>query len=186
MKKVGALLAAVFLLAGCVRTDTGMERGLVLRAKLLRASGCEFDAAVTADYGDKFYEFSLRCHGDAQGNLHFSVLEPESIAGITGDIRDSGGDLTFEDVALHFDLMADDQLSPVSAPWIFLKTLRSGYITSTAEQEDLLRLSIDDSYEEDALRLDIWLGQDDMPVRAEILHEGRRILSLNITNFAVL
>ena len=186
MKKVGALLIVMILLTGCSRGDPGMERALALRGKLLRASGCSFDTKITADYGDKLYEFSLDCEADAQGNLTFSVLQPESIAGITGNIRDSGGNLTFEDVALHFDLMAEDQLSPVSAPWIFLKTLRSGYITSTAEEEGSLRLSVDDSFDDDALRLDIWLGEDSLPYRAEILHDGRRILSLSITNFALL
>jgi hypothetical protein len=50
-------------------------------------------------------------------------------------------------------------------------------------EDDLLRLTIDDSYREDALTVDIWLDAQDTPVRAEILYDGRRILTLTIKNF---
>ena len=47
-------------------------------------------------------------------------------------------------------------------------------------------MTINDSYEEDALTLDIWLDSQNNPVRAEILYDGRRILTLNIQNFQIL
>ena len=99
------------------------------RAKLL-AQAVSFDAEITADYGDKTYTFAMHCESDTKGDMTFTVTAPESIAGISGTISASGGKLTFSDTALAFDLMADDQLSPVSAPWILMKTLRSGYLTS--------------------------------------------------------
>ena len=82
--------------------------------------------------------------------------------------------------------MADDQISPISAPWILLKTLRSGYLRAAGMEEGYLRLTIDDTYEEDALQLDIWLGEGDLPVRCEMLYGDRRILSLNVSNFQIL
>lgn len=184
MKRAAVLVFLVVMLSGCSSGNKELERGMALRDRLLSGQGCSFDAEVTADYGDKLYDFSMACQGDAQGNLSFTVTAPETIAGITGTVSDSGGKLTFDDTALHFELMADDQLSPVSAPWIFLKTLRSGYLTSAGMDGEQLRLTIDDSYEEDALQLDIWLDGNDVPVRAEILYDGRRILSLSIKNFA--
>ena len=50
---------------------------------------------------------------------------------------------------------------------------------------ELLRLTIDDSYEDDAMTLDIWLSREDRPQRAEILYDGKRILSLDVKNFAI-
>ena len=64
--------------------------------------------------------------------------------------------------------------------------MRSGYLTSAGMEGDLLRLTIDDSYEEDALTLDIWLNEQDIPIRAEILYDGRRILTLEIENFQIM
>ncbi|MBQ8834896.1 MAG: hypothetical protein IJ001_08240 [Oscillospiraceae bacterium] len=186
MKKAGLLLGILVLLTGCSPKNRELERGMELRSKLLKAEGCSFTADITADYGDKLYSFSMECTGDAQGNLTFTVTAPETIAGITGNVSDTGGNLTFDDTALYFELLADGQLSPVSGPWILLKTLRSGYITSASTEEDLLRLAVDDSYEDDALHLDIWVDGEDRPIRAEILYDGRRILTLDVKDFQIL
>lgn len=184
MKKGLALVVVVLCLCGC-SAESEMEHAMRFRDMLLSGNGCSFTAHITADYGDELQEFTMDCTGDNQGNLKFSVTEPESISGITGSASEAGGALTFDDVALHFHLMAQDALSPVSAPWIFLKTLRSGYIVSACYEEELLHLSIDDSFEDDALRLDIWL-EGDRPIRGEILHDGMRILTLTIGNFQIL
>lgn len=185
MKRILALLLAVLMLAGCGFDNPGLDRAMTLRARLL-AAGCSFNAVVTADYGDKVYTFTLRCLGDSSGNVTFEVTAPESIAGVTGKITDEGGFLTFDDAALAFELLADNQISPVSAPWVLLRTLRGGYVTACSEEGDGLRLSADDSYEEDALHLDIWLNGGDLPDRAEILWDGRRILTVAVENFEIL
>lgn len=185
MKKVGVLFCFLFFLTGCSGTPKEIERGMALRSAILQGTSCSFDAEIIADYGDKVHSFSMACQGNDKGDLKFTVTAPESIAGITGNITQEGGKLTFDDTALQFDLLTDDQLSPVSAPWILLKTLRGGYLTSACMEEDQLRLTIDDSYVDDALQLDIWLNSEDIPVQADILYDGRRILSLNVANFTI-
>ena len=182
MKKVLPLLLAVVLLTGCSRTPKEVERALALRTRLLQASTCAFDAEITADYGEILHVFRMNCTVDDQGGVSFRVTEPESIAGITGEISKQGGALTFDDTALFFNLLADEQLSPVSAPWVLMKALRGGYITSAGMEGGLLRLSVNDSYEEDALNLDVWLDSEDVPQRADICYAGKRILSLKLEN----
>ena len=115
--------------------------------------------------------------------MQFTVLQPESIAGITGNISSGEGKLTFDDVALQFPLLADGQITPISGPWILMKTLLGGYLTAVSEEEDLLHLTINDSYEEDALQMEIWLNEENAPVCAEILYDGRRIVTMNVENF---
>lgn len=156
-----------------------------IREKLLSAQGCSFQAEVTADYGDTVSVFSMDCQGDSAGELTFEITGPESISGIRGRISESGGSIDFEDQALYFPLLTDDLLTPASAPWIFLKTLRGGYLRSACMEEDLLHITVDDRYAEDALTLDIWLD-DRIPVRADILWDGRRILAVKVENFALL
>lgn len=184
MKILAAVLVVCFL-SGCTGDHSGLDRAMDLRARLLTAD-VSFDAEITADYGDELHSFSVFCEGDSRGNLGFRVTAPQTIAGITGKIEAGEGRLTFRDTALAFPLLAEEQLSPVSAPWIFWQTLRSGYLTAAGMEAELLRLSIDDSYEEDALTVDIWLNGEDIPIRAEILHDGRRILTLTIENFQIL
>ena len=173
------------LLAGCAGARDTMDRAMALRSALL-AKGAEFDATVTADYGDKTYSFGMHCRMEAQGKVTFSVTAPETIAGITGTVSASGGKLTFDGNALAFTLLADGQVSPVSGPWLLMKTLRSGYLTSCGVEDGCLRIAIDDSYEDDALHLDVWLDESDCPKRGEILWKGRRILTVEIENFVFL
>lgn len=185
MKRILALVTLVVLLAGCGSGDTGMDRALAVRNRL-QSGGCGFDCRITADYGDKTYTFGMDCQADNSGNVAFTVTEPDSIAGITGTVSNQGGKLTFDQVALAFELLADDQVTPVSGPWILIRTLQGGYLTSCTGEDNLLHLSVNDSYEADALKLDIWLDGDDRPVRGEILYGGRRILSLEVSNFEYL
>jgi len=186
MKRLCSLLLVVVLfLTGCGSGASELDEAMELREKLLKASGCAFDAAVTADYGDKLFSFRLRCQGDGAGNLTFSVLEPESIAGISGTVSSGGGALTFDDTALSFPMMADGQVTPVTAPWLLLKTLRSGYLTSAGLEGETLRMAIDDSYQEDALHLDIW-AEGEKITRGEFLYDGRKILSVDVADFQFL
>lgn len=186
MKRIVTAVCLALFLAGCAGADDTMDRAMAVRAKLLAAQCVQFDAEITADYGDSTYTFSMNCSSDNQGNLSFTVVQPESISGIAGTIGAEGGKLTFDDKALSFGLMADGQISPISAPWLLVKTLRSGYLTSCCREGEYLRLAIDDSYAQDALHLDIWLGESDLPVRADILWQGRRLLSVSVKNFTFL
>lgn len=156
------------------------------RSSLLAAEGCHFTAKVSADYGEELYTFSMDCRSDKTGAVTFEILEPDALSGIAGTISEQGGTLNFEDTALCFPLLTDEQLSPAAAPWIFLKTMRSGYISSACMEEGKLRLTMDDSYEEDALRLDVWLDEDQHPLCADILYDGKRILSLQVNDFSFL
>ncbi len=185
MKRIIVLLCLVVMLAGCAANEEDLDRAMALRAKLL-AQGVSFSVDITADYGDKTHSFSMDCQTDAKGELTFTVTKPESIAGITGTVSSTGGKLHFDETALAFELMADEQLSPVSGPWVLMNTLRSGYLTSSTMEGDMLRLAIDDSYGDDALHLDIWLDNTDAPVRGEILWQGRRLLSMDVKNFTFL
>ncbi len=183
MKKLLGLCCLLLFLPGCTGKNRDMERALNFRAELLKSESCSFQSDITADYGDAIHNFSMLCKGDRQGNLTFTVTKPETISGITGTVSQNRGQLTFDETALQFDLMTDQQLSPVSAPWIFLKTLREGYLLNAGQEEDLLHISARDTYEEDALMVDIWLGAGDLPVRGEILFRNRRILTLDIQDF---
>ena len=176
----------VCLLSGCKNSNAELEQVMALRQKLLTASQCQFETEVTADYGDKLFAFSAMCQMNSSGDLKFAITAPESIDGIAGIVSDKGGKITFDDMALSFPLMAEEELSPVSAPWIMIRTLRSGYLKTAGREEQCLRVTIDDSYEADALQVDIWLDEDNCPTRADILHDGSRILSLAVQNFRIL
>ncbi len=184
MKQIFCVMLTLLVLTGCGGADASMEPVLVLRQKL-QEKGCSFDAVITADYGDKTYTFAMEVRSDAHGNLSFTVNEPQTISGITGRIEKGRGEITFDGMALAFEMLADEQLSPVSAPWILIGALRGGYILSCGQDAAHTRVTLHDSYESDAMTVDIWLDENNIPIHGEILWKERKILTVEIEKFAI-
>lgn len=177
------MVLCMILLTGCTGEPKEMGQALSFRKALLEAGGCCFDAEITADYGDSLYTFGLSCQADQQGNVVFTVQTPETISGISGKIASGKAWLTFDDKALEFSPLVDGQVTPVGAPWLLLHALRSGYIASAGYEDELLRLTIEDSFRDSPLHVDVWLEKGDTPCRGEILYKGVRILSLAVANY---
>lgn len=183
MGRFFAILSICMLLSGCGKTDHQMTNILSFREVLLSSEECTFQANITADYGKQTYSFAVDCSADKDGNLQFSVLSPESIAGIAGRINGQGGQLIFDDTVLAFPLLAEGLLSPISGPWIFMNALRSGYIISCGKQEDDIRVTLNDTYSEDAFRVDVLMDGENIPHTAEIYWNNACVLSISIENF---
>lgn len=161
-----------------------MEQAIIFRQKLISSEQCSFNCVIYADYGDIIHSFSVNCEFDSQGTMNFQVTEPETISGITGIIRSEGGELTFDGNALAFPLLADGYLSPISAPWVFMKAFRGGYMDSCTQQADGYLLMLSDSYEENPLLLEIITDSDFIPKNVQMIWQGRRILSLDVKDFS--
>ena len=183
MKRLLLVFLVMLLLSGCTTKKNDVEPGLLLREEILSAKGCSFDTSIVADYGEKCYTFNMRCNSDTSGNVVFTVTSPASISNIAGTVSAEGGALTFDDQVLTFEMLADGQITPVSAPWLFMRALRSGYIRSCEEKDDMIHMVVDDSYAEKALQVDVYMQKDRTPVRADILWEGKRIIALSVENF---
>ena len=114
------------------------------------------------------------------------VLSPESISGLTGKLSIEGGALTFDEHALLFPMLAGDRLSPVSAPWVLIRTLRSGYIGGCSENQNGLSIHMDDSYNDDALQVIVQTNTEVIPISAEIFYRNNRILTVIVEDFSFL
>ena len=180
MKRIWGFFLLCLFLSGCKSTA---DAALSLRQRVLKAQSVQFEAEITADYGDTLSVFTLDCQGSSQGDVTFRVLSPESIEGITGTVKAGKGALTFDDTALSFPLLADEQLSPISAPWLFLRVLRGGNLLSQGAEGYLTRLTFRDGFREEDLLADVWINGDGDPVRTEFLHRGNKILSIDLRSF---
>ena len=180
MRRILSIIIALVFLCGC-GNNSALDQGMTLRSKV--GKGCAFDAQITADYGDKQYQFAMNCQFDAAGVLSFSVTDPSSISGIEGTVDETGGKLTFRDKALAFPSIADDLISPVAAPWLFVHGIRGGYLKSAENKPDGSHIIIDDTYRESVVQIDLYCDSKSIPVRGEILWNGRRILAIDVKNF---
>ena len=183
MKILAAMILIVSILTGCDAADTSVERAAELRKQLLEADACSFQATITADYGDALYTFQMECSSSQAGDLQFTVTDPEVISGISGTISAEEAALVFDDTIVAFPVLADGQITPVIAPWIFLNTLQSGYLKACSDTESGFCIYLDDSFEEDPLQLLITTDASMEPKFAEIYWHEQRIMSLDIRNF---
>ena len=175
-------LMLVFLL-GCSGNDPDLQAALQLRSRCLAASAITFQAEIRADYITQVEAFSLDCEMGREGNMTFRVLEPEDISGIGGEVT-GAGEVAFSGTVLAFPLLAEGRLSPLSGPWVLLRAIRSGAIVAVGRDGNRLHLTIDDSYADNALTVDLWL-EDGRVEEAEIAWEGRRCLTMDIDDFFV-
>lgn len=181
MKRLLPLL--LVLLMGCAGPDPSMETALALRTKCLSVDTVSFQTDVRADYITEYEDFSMACKTDRDGNVSFLVLEPEEIADIRGTVRGTEGTVEFDGTVLAFPLLAEGRLSPVSGPWVLMKAIRSGCIIAAGQEGELVHVTIDDSYADNALTVDIWM-EDGEVVEAEIAWEGMRVLSMTFDDFS--
>lgn len=181
MKRLFPLLL-VFLL-GCTGQDPAMEAALELRSRCLSAPSVRFTAGIRADYITHLEEFSLECVGDQDGKISFLVLTPEEISDIRGSVSGTDGTVEFDETVLAFPLMAQGRLSPLAGPWVVLQAIRSGNILAAGREGELLHLTIDDSYADNALTVDLWLEEGEVE-QAEISWEGRRCLTMTFDDFS--
>ena len=185
MKAMLVIMTCLIFLSACGGENTAMDQAMEIRSRLEK-SGCEFIVAVTADYKERTYQFKLDCVADDMGNINFSVIEPETISGISGSIAQDSGQLSFDDKVLMFPILSDGLPSPVSAPYILLKALKSGYISTASQQDSGLKIQLDDTYHENSLMLDVMTNKDLIPCFAEIYWQGYRIITMSVENFRYL
>lgn len=186
MRIASVILLCCFLFSGCKTENPLFDKAMELRTAVLGANQCSFTAVITADYSDEIYTFQIDCEEDIKRNvMHFIVTDPDSISGITGQISQETAALTFDDRVLVFPKLADEQLVPIAAPWIFLQSLKGGYLTGCSREAEGYCIYVDDSYEDNLLYLQIYTDDSFTPIRGEILYRDRRILALDIKDFTL-
>ena len=184
MKRILSVLIICLLFSGCTSGTDAMDDALQFRRRLTESENYSFECTVTADYNDYIYSFSMQCNFDRQGNMEFSVLEPDTISGITGKMDSDGGKFTFDDQVLMFPMLADGYISPISAPWLISSIIRGGYIHSAVKTDNGLHFIYHDSFYEEPVQLEVFTDSSGNLKDAEILWQGRRILTLTVRNFS--
>jgi len=187
MKKVVPIFLAV-LLTGCQGNSIDSDAAAVnLRTEYLAAAAITATATVTADYGQRAYDFTL-AYAWSPGEATVTVLEPEIVAGVKAAIKDGETALVFDGVSLDTGELDGEGLSPVSALPALLEALRSAYIAETAYEEEgaLLRITFRDPENGPNVGREVILWMDaaaGVPTHGEILVDGYRVIDCVFTAF---
>ena len=99
---------------------------------------------------------------------------------------EDGADPTNEELdgaALDFGALAGGNLAPMAFPWHLGQCLQSGYIAAAGQDGALEKVAYLVGYGEEAMTFEIWLDEGGLPVHCEVLYDGARCLTADITGF---
>ena len=180
MKKTPVLLAmaAALLLGGCANKNEARFRDF---SDGLRDRGdLTVTAEARAEYDERSCSFTLRCTEDADG-CTVEVIEPELIRGVKARMSADGAQLVYDSVAVDTGDDGGTGLSPMGALPLLLRTLREGALDSAWKENGSTAVRL---VPEDDIAVTVLFDADMKPETAEIEHDGKGVLFLDITEFS--
>lgn len=180
----------ILLLSACTGGAEGNEAeelALQIRGEYLAMSSCAGQAAITADYGQRVYQYELAVAVDGEETT-LTLSAPDTVAGITARVTGQDGQLEYDGLSVETGPLDPEGLSPVSAVPALLEGARSGYISACGLEEEsgLLRVDCGDPEGSPGMGTEISLWFDAAAhglVRGEISVDGFRAVLCEFSEF---
>ena len=189
MRKLVLCVLMTTLLTGCGQpgVSEAEELALTIRGEYLAMDRCAVQAAVTADYGQRVYQYEMAVSVNGE-ETSLTLSAPETVAGLTARLSGEENLLEFDGVSVETGPLDGDGLTPVSALPALLEAARSGYITACALEEDgtLLRMDCGDPAGSPGTGTEIVLWFDAAAhtlVRGEVNVDGFRVILCEFSGF---
>lgn len=183
-RSVCALMMTLLMLSGCSKGGQGTghsaeELALNIRTEYLAMTACSASVDITADYGQRVYEYSMDISWEKDGETKLTVTAPEDIAGITARIQNGYSYLEYDGASLETGTLSGTGLSPIEVVPAVLGYITSGYIGAcdfVAEGESQQLWFICRDPESDpgvGAEASFWFDPEShVPKKAEILFDG--------------
>ena len=189
MRKLVLCVLMTTLLTGCGQpgVSEAEELALTIRGEYLAMDRCAVQVSVTADYGQRVYQYELAAAVSGEETV-LTLSAPETVAGLTARITGEDSRLEFDGLSVETGPLDGSGLTPVSALPALLEAARSGYITACALEEEgaLLRVDCGDpagtpgTGTETALWFD---ASSHALVQGEISVDGFRVILCEFSDF---
>lgn len=190
LRKAALLLLFTLMLlsalTACSAKPKAAELAQTVRDSYTSADGISMNAELTANYSSRAYSFSVKYEEDDGGGT-VTVLEPESIAGISARIGEDGVTLIFDGAEVFTGEVTEDGLSPVDALPVIVKAWREGAVTGTeyVKSDGAERLSVSYRITDSAALITVFDTDTYLPVSAELTRDGYTVLTLEFLNVTV-
>lgn len=178
-------------LAACGGGATGAEQmALDIRGEYLAMEGCSAELAVTADYGQRVYEYGLALEYHREGECVLTVISPEAVAGVTARLKDGSGSLEYDGVWVETGPLDESGMSPMDAVPVLLEYATEGFIAECAmedwDQGQVLRVICRDLEAQAGTgrECSLWFDPDSHALlRGELSQDGYTVIQCVFADF---
>lgn len=177
-----SVLLCFVVLSACAGDDGHIRPAIDFRAALVQSGGCSFTGEISADDGECIQIFRLSCDADAGGALSFTILEPETLEGISATVTEGGERLDYDGLSVDLGLLADESLAPAAAPGVILQSWLEGYILWGGESEEYYEVTYEQELNQVLLKV-VTTFKNKLPISAEVCYNNGRILQMKIEEF---
>lgn len=173
------ITTASLLISSCAGSRSkGQQLALDIRADLISAEQLSLTASVTADYGDRVYDFTFTYTGSADKGI-IEITSPDSIAGLKAEVSVSGGTLEYDGAVVDTGAVTKDGLSPADSLPVLISQWQSGYISGCNYEKlgDVSTLAVTTDITE-TVRQRTWFDvETHLPVRSELSDSGKMVIA---------
>lgn len=178
-------------LAACGGGATGAEQlALDIRGEYLAMEGCTAELDITADYGQRVYEYGLNLEYRRDGESVLTITSPESVAGVTARLENGSGSLEYDGVRVETGPLDDSGMSPMDAVPVLLDYTARGFMAECVmedrDQEQVLRIICRDPENQagQGRECSLWFDPDSHALlQGELSQDGYTVIWCVFSNF---
>lgn len=190
----GFLAPMTLLLAALCACGGGTDDNdlvLSLREDFQNMDTWSGQAALTADYGQRVYDYSLTFTGSREEGTSLTLTAPEEVAGITAVAKEGQTWLDYDGVRLETGPLDDSGLSPMDALPALFSAMETETVAETGTEIDgeaeVLRLTLRDPDETpgEGRETILWFDKARKTLlRAELRSDGTTVVRCVFSAFA--
>ena len=192
-RMLSCVLMMTLLLCSCKAAGetTPEEAALAVRDTYQDLAGWAADVDVTAEVGDKVFDFTLAASWQREGETVLTITAPDLLAGITARIAKGETVLEYDGAGLSLDLLDGKGLTAVSVlPWL-MEQIDKGYMAKCAwagDNRELLQITFRDPEAGAGTGTEYQITFDKESralTGAEVSVDGATVLTVQFRNFTM-
>lgn len=187
VKSLALMTIVLLLLTACGEKGSKAENELVeIRTRLIAAETFYAELAITADYGERVYEYGITYSG-SPGLGALTVNSPAELAGVRASVSVTGGTLHYDGAELDTGPITADGLSPVEAVPVLMQQWQRGEVEQCALEKygeaDAVMMSTSVN---EAVTQCTWFDRETgNPLYSELLESGRAVIKCEFSDVVI-
>ena len=178
------------VLSACGGADRTEQLALEIRETYLAMEGCAASVEVTADYGQRVYQYGMEVEYRRQGESVLTLTAPEAVAGVTARLAQGETALEYDGTRVETGPLDPSGMSPVDAVPALLRSAGEGFMAECAmeelEQGQALRVICREPEQQagTGLEYSLWFDPDTGALlRGELSQDGFTVIQCVFSRF---